>query len=193
MSEQSEMRDLVSAWKNQPEEVPVKLESFVDRRTGELHAATRSEMLMSIAAALFFVAVVGWRFSSDQGHVPQLGLIAAAVWAFVSMWLFRDRIRREGPGRKDALAATCLEYYRKELERRRDHLRNAWLWHGPLLLACLFLVTILVGKAQPVFRGFARVLPLVVALAVWIGFGLLRRLRQASAIQREIDDINRSE
>ena len=40
------------------------------------------------------------------------------------------------------VASTGMEYYRRELERRRDHLRNAWVWHGPLLLACFMLIAI---------------------------------------------------
>jgi hypothetical protein len=33
------------------------------------------------------------------------------------------------------------------------------------------------------------VLPLVALLAVWTGFGLIRRRRQAKDLQREIDEI----
>ena len=83
-----------------------------------------------------------------------------------------------------------LAHYRKELERRRDHLRNAWLWHGPLFLACMILITILIGKEYPAFRGLQRVLPLVLLLAAWTGFGLIRRRRQANELQQEIDEID---
>lgn len=189
MSEESKAKDLSAAWKNQPEQIPIKLEGLMNRRTLELHSATRAEILMSIGAALLFVAVMAWRFTSDQGPVPQLGFVAVIAWVLISLYWFRDRIFREGSPPKDARAVTGLEYYRKELERRRDHLRNAWLWHGPLFLACAILVAILIGKEYPAFRGLQRVLPLLLLLAAWTGFGLIRRRRQANELQREIDEI----
>jgi hypothetical protein len=190
MSEKSKPNDLAGVWKGQAEEKrPVNLEGLVNRRARELHAATRSEILMSIGAALFFVAVMAWRFASDQGRIPQLGLVAVIAWVLISLYWFRDRIWGESP-RNDALAVTGQEHYRKELERRRDHLRSAWIWHGPLLLACLILIAILIGGQYPAYRGISRVLPLAVALAAWTGFGLIRRLHKAREIQREIDEID---
>ena len=189
MSEESKTKELAAAWKNQPEETPVKLDGFMSRRTSELRSATRSEIVMSVVAALFFVTVLAWRFASDPGHFPRLAVAAVAAWAAVTLYCFRDRFRREDSPRKDALAVTCLEYYRKELERRRDHLRNPWLWHGPLLIACATVFAILDGGQYPAFRGLSRVLPLVLMLVGWIGFGLMRRLRQAGELQREINEI----
>jgi len=189
MSEASKTKELAAVWKNQPEEVPVKLEGSMSRRTRELRSATRSEIVMSVAAALFFVAVFAWRFASDRVQFPRVIFAAVAAWAVITLYCFRDRFRREDSPRKDALAVTCLEYYRTELERRRDHLRNAWLWHGPLLIACATFFAIMAGGEHPAFRGLPRVLPLVLVLAFWIGFGLVRRLRQASELQREINEI----
>jgi hypothetical protein len=192
MSEDSKAKDLAGVWKNQPEEKrPVNLDGLVDRRARELHAATRAEIVMSIGAALFFVAVMAWRFASDQGRVPQFGLVTVIAWVLITLYWFRGRIRRADAPPKDALAVTGQEHYRKELERRRDHLRNAWLWHGPLLLACMILIAVLTGKEYVAFRGLERVLPLVVALAVWTGFGLIRRRRQANELQREIGEIDK--
>jgi len=39
----------------------VNLEQIVNRRTEELYSSTRSEILMSIGAALLLVGVVAWR------------------------------------------------------------------------------------------------------------------------------------
>jgi hypothetical protein len=189
MSEDSKAKELAAVWRNQPAEIPVKLEGLMNRRARELYTATHAEIIMSIAAALFFVAVLAWRFTSDRSHIPQLGFAAVIAWVVISLYWFRDRIWREEPPPKDALVVTCLEHYRKELQRRRDHLRNEWVWHGPLLLACMILITVLTGQRYPAFRGLERVLPLVLLLAVWTGFGLIRRRRQVKELQREIDEI----
>lgn len=192
MSEESREKDFGAAWRGQPEEtVPVNRAQLVNRRARELHSSTRSEILMSVGAALFFVAVLAWRFEPRLDTLQQLGFAAVVVWVAITLYWFRDRIWRESPPPKDALAATGLEFYRKELERRRDHLRSAWLWHGPLFLACLTLAAIIVRKAFPGPQRLLSVLPLAVVLVIWTGFSLVRRRRQANELQREIDEIGR--
>jgi hypothetical protein len=186
----SEAKDPGAIWRDQPEEeLRVNLEQIVNRRTEELNSSTRSEILMSIGAALLFVGVMAWRFAPAYGRLQEAGFAAVIAWAAISLYWFRRRIWRRNRARPDAIAATGLEYYRKELEQRRDHLRNAWLWHGPLFLACMILMVVLMGKAFPAFRRLRDVLPLVVLLAVWTVFGITRRRRLARELQREIDEI----
>jgi protein-S-isoprenylcysteine O-methyltransferase Ste14 len=181
--------ELGAVWRNQPEEKnEMNLQHFVNRRTREIHSSTRSEILMSVTAALFFIAVMAWRFAPALDRLLQFGFVVVIAWVLVSLYWFRDRIWQDPP-RPDAVAATSLEYYRKELERRRDHLRNAWLWNGPVFLAFMIFVVTLLGKA---FSGPARlrsVLPLLVLLAVWTALGFGRRRQQARELQREIDEI----
>ena len=188
----SEAKGPGALWRDQPEEeLTVNLEQIVNRRTEELSSSTRSEILMSIGAALLFVGVVAWRLAPAHGRLQEVGFAAVIAWAVISLYWFRRRIWRRNPAPRDAIAATGLEYYRKELEQRRDHLRNGWIWHGPLFLACMILVAILLGKTFPAFRRLRDVLPLVVLLVVWTGFGLTRRYRLARELQREIDEIER--
>lgn len=96
----------------------------MNRRTEELSSSTRSEILMSIGAALFLVGVVALRLQIAHEGLLEFGFAAAMAWVAISLYCFRHRIWRD-PSR-DAVAATGLEYYRGELERRRDHLRNGW-------------------------------------------------------------------
>jgi hypothetical protein len=166
----------------------VDLEQILKQRTEELYSSTRSEILMSIAAALLFIGVMAWRLGPAHDRLEQVGFAAAIAWVIVSLYWFRYRIRRRPP-RPDAPAAAGLEYYRGELERRRDHLKNEWLWHGPLFLACVTLVAILTGHVFSGYQPLRNVLPLLVLLAVWTGFGFWRRLRQARELQREIDEL----
>ena len=182
--------DVQSIWRNQQlEELPMNLELFVNRRAQELRSVSRAETVMSIAAPVFLVVVLAWRFASTQQRLPDLGLVAVIAWVMISLYRFRDRLWRGRPAREDALALTGIEHYRKELEGRRDHLRNEWLWDGPLLLGCAILVMVMTART---FLGFERLrsaAPLIALLALWAGFGLRRRWRQASEIQREIDEI----
>jgi Flp pilus assembly protein TadB len=191
MSDRIDEKDPAAIWKNQPsEEIAMNPEQMMNRRTQALYASTRSEILMSIGAALLLVAVMVLRFGLVYGLVEEVGSALVVIWVAVTLFRLRKRIWRQ-EANPDAAAATGVDYYRRELERRRDHLRDAWLWHGPLLLACLILAGIWYGWGGVVYLPLGRVLPLVAALVIWVGFGLWRRLRQAKQLQREIDQLGR--
>jgi divalent metal cation (Fe/Co/Zn/Cd) transporter len=168
----------------------MNLEQIVQRRAETLSSSTRSEILVSIGAALFFVAVVGWRIAPFHDRLPAIGFGAVLAWVAISLYWFRHRIWRRNASRPDAVAASGAEYYRKELERRRDHLRNPWLWHGPLFLACAVLVAILAAETFRGYQDLRNVLPLVVLLVIWTGYGVWRRRRQARELQQEIDEMS---
>jgi FtsH-binding integral membrane protein len=190
MSDQNHGPDPGLIWRDQPEErVPVNLEQIVNRQTQELSTRTRWEILMSVGSALLLVGVVAWRLEIVHEPRLELGLSAAVAWMAISLYCFRRRLFWREASLRDAVAATCLEYYRTELERRRDHLRNVWLWYGPVLLASVILIGVLTGRVNIAFQPLQNALPLIVLLAAWVGFGLWRRRLQARSLQREIDEL----
>jgi len=182
MPEPNTPKDL---WRNQPmDSLAVNFERLVDRRAREFDSATRSEVLTSIGAVIFFASVMVWRFGSSADPLPRLGLAAMVLWAVVAAYWFRRQIWPQAtpPG---ALAATGLAHYRTVLERRRKHIKNDWTWRGPLIFMCLILF-------QVAFPGFARLktaLPLLVFLLVWIILRLRIRQRNVAEIQRELDEL----
>jgi hypothetical protein len=188
MRELPEFAELRAAWLNQPEEeIPVEIERIHRRRTSELFSTTRSEIISSIGAALFFASIVAWRFAPEGDRLVLFGCAGVIVWAAVTVFRFRNSIRRHTPQR-DALARTGLEHYRVELLRRRDHLRSAWIWHGPLLLACILSGATLTKSIVP---GRLRdTLPVFLLLAGYAVIGIKRRVRQAAELQQEIDEIS---
>lgn len=185
MPELPELSEVKSAWLNQgAEETPVDIEQLQQRRMGEMSASTRSEILGSIVAALFFAGVMAWRFSPEKNRLVLYGCAAVVLWAAATLLRFRDSLRRDRPS-PDAFAQTGLEHYREELRRRRDHLRSAWIWHGPLALACLLSAVALSGRIVP--RRIWDALPIMLALVAWAAIGIWRRFRQAAELQQEID------
>jgi hypothetical protein len=164
------------------------LKQIVERRTEQLSFSTRWEILASIAATLLLVGVMAWRLEFAHEGLLEVGFAAAIAWMAISLYVFRGRIWGR-PARRDAVAASGSEFYRRQLERRRDHLRNEWLWHGPLFLASGLFVAILAGKANIAFRSLRSVVPLLALLVAWTGFGIWRRRLQARALQREIDEM----
>ena len=188
MCELPELAEVKAAWLNQPEEdIPVDIERIHRRRTWELFSTTRSEIISSIGAALFFASVVAWRFGPEGDRLVQIGCAGVIVWAAVTLFRFRYSIRRH-TCQPDAFARTGLEHYRAELMRRRDHLRNAWIWHGPLLLACVLSAATLTTRTVPGRLWDA--LPVLLLLAGWTVIRIKRRLRQAAEAQQEIDEIS---
>ena len=188
MRELPEFTELRAAWLNQPEEeIPVDIERINRRRTWALFSTTRSEIISSIGAALFFAGMVAWRFAPERDRLVLFGCAGVIVWAAVTVLRFRNSIRRHTP-QPDALARTGLDHYRVELLRRRDHLRSAWIWHGPLLLACILSAATLTKRVVP---GRLRdTLPVFLLLAGYAVIGIKRRVRQAAELQQEIDEIS---
>ena len=188
MRELPEFAEVRAAWLNQPEEdIPVDIEHIHRRRTWELFSTTRSEIISSIGAALFFAGIVAWRFAPERDRLVLFACAGVIVWAAVTVFRFRDSIRRHVP-QPGALARTGLEHYRAELLRRRDHLRSAWIWHGPLLLACILSTATLTKRIVPGRLWDA--LPVFLLLAGWAVIGIKRRVRQAAELQQEIDEIS---
>jgi hypothetical protein len=181
--------DLQSAWKSQPEEnAPVNVEDSLNHRADELHWRTRSEILGSIAS-LFFVAVT-WPIAPVHRGIQQYGYATAVVWVVVSLVWFRRRIWSRDASTPDAMAANGLEHYRRELQTRRDHLRNAWIWHGPLVLACVIFALTLAERGYPGAFGVQSLAPLAVFLVAWTVFRIRTRLRMARQIDEELKDLD---
>jgi hypothetical protein len=188
MRELPELAEVRAAWLDQPEEdIPVNIERIRSRRTWELFSITRSEIAGSVGAALFFAGFMAWRFAPERGRLLKLGCVGVIVWVAVTLFRFRRSIRPRA-SQPDALARTGLEHYREQLLLRQHHLRSAWIWHGPLLLAGILSAAIFAGGTPP--GRFWDVLPLVVVLAGWVAIGIKRRRRQVADLEREIDEIS---
>src|SRR5262245_21248548 len=107
MPDESQPRDPATVWKGQPaEDAPVKVEQFAERRARELDSNTRAEVLMSIGAAVFFIATVAWRLAADRTRIPEWGIGAVSAWILISLFWFRHRIWRKNAGGADGFAAT---------------------------------------------------------------------------------------
>ncbi|MBI2689182.1 MAG: hypothetical protein HYX27_23000 [Acidobacteria bacterium] len=181
----SESHDPGTLWRNQPvENLAVNLERLTNRRTQRLFHSTRCEILVSICAAFFFTAGLNWRLASYRDPLPLYGLAAVVLWSAITIYVFRDRIWNARP---DALFATGVDHYRRLLERRRDHLRNVWIWHGPLYLAIALFVA--VGIKYVGLERLRNAIPFLSLLVLWIVFGVVWRHRQAAGLQSEIDEL----
>lgn len=174
--------NLTELWQTQPVTTPPDLLKHETRR---LSQRTRAEILSSVTSAGFFVLLLLWRFDAIQDRLVFLTFVPLAAWLLATIWWHRRQLWQ----RESAFAAPGAEFYRGELQRRRVHLRNFWLWHGPLALGCLSLGVIWLRKSVLSVERLTSVLPLLVLLAVSTTLGIRRRRREATAIQKELDEL----
>jgi hypothetical protein len=191
MSDRGGPIDPGALWRNQkPEEYEMNVQGFVTRRARELYSKTRTEIITSVAAPVLFIAVVAWRFGFARDRVVQWGSALILLWIVISLYAMRRRIWGTREPAADAVAAASMDYYRHELQQRRDHLRSLWLWHGPMLLACLVFLGAVFGRVWPAYQRMVNVLPFVALLAVWSVWTLFQRRKQANNLQRELDELD---
>ena len=178
-------------WRSQRnEEVKVDIGRMLNRRASELHSRTRAEIIASIAAPIVFIAVIAWRFGFANDRVVQWGFALIVAWILVSLYSMRRRIWRAQVPLPDAIAAASLDYYRLELQQRYDHLRSLWVWHGPMLLACIVFLGAVLGRVWPAYQRMVNVLPFVSLLVVWSVLNLWQRRRQANELRKELDELD---
>jgi hypothetical protein len=178
-------------WRSQPgEEVQVNIDRIVKRRARELYSKTRAEIITSVSAPILFIAVVAWRFGFQNDRVVQWGFALIVTWIVISLYSMRRRIRRRSEPSPDALAAASMDYYRLQLQERRQHLRSLWLWHGPMFLACVVFLGAVLGRVWPIYQRMVNVLPFAALLVVWSVLNLWQRRRQARELERELEELD---
>jgi len=94
----------------------------------------------------------------------------------------------------DAPLSTGLQFYRREVERRRAYYGRVLLWSfGPVLMAIAALILSAV-KAGILNRGtFPKAMPFLTLTVVWMAAYLVIRMREQRKLQREIDELNEIE
>jgi hypothetical protein len=193
MSEDFRPKDPGSLWRSQPlDKVEVNMQALITRRMRDLRARTRMEIIFSIVAGMFFAVIAGWRILSAQDLFQQAGVGLVVIWILISAYRFRAYIWQRDPRPADALAAPAAEHYRRELEIRRDHLRNIWIWNGPLVLALLFFLITLGRAVYPHLEQLVKAIPFLTALLVWLIFTTRQRRRQVREIEEEIQELRAS-
>jgi len=112
------------------------------------------------------------------------------VWALVGQYVIhRGMWAATLPG--DAALSTGLEFYRREIERRRYLFRRALQWSfGPLVFAIgafiLRIMKIAIRDRVPLRNA----MPFTVLVVIWIAAYFVVRMRGQRELQREIDELN---
>ncbi len=176
-------------WQDQPVEgMNMSVES-VRLRAGKFERRIARRNLRESVASVFAIAAFGYFFftASNTPFRVTWGLcIAGMIWQLVQ--LRRKSSPRTMP--EDLGTATSVSFFRSELERQRDLLKNVWPSHlGPLVPGYVALNLAWVF-APPRPTSWMTILVLdLFFVAIFFGVWKLNQ-RAARCLQRSIDEVS---
>jgi hypothetical protein len=197
MRNDSSGNDPRAVWQNQPTEPSAMTLEKIRKKTQELHAKTRRELIKSIAGPLIVVAICGFGIRLPDPVLRAI-LAFAIAWSLTGQYfLNRGMWSATLPG--DAALRTGLESYRREVERRRFLFSRIMLWHfGPVVFAIAILVVVIANlgignRGMLLKEALFNMSPFLTLIVIWIAAVFVIRMRQQRELQREIDELREIE
>ncbi|MGH9631222.1 MAG: hypothetical protein ACRD7E_23200 [Bryobacteraceae bacterium] len=165
--------------------------SELRRKAQQRESKARFEALLSIIIGLICCVFFAWTFSRTHEVLARMGWGLLSLWGIYAAyqayrWVWPQNLPEDAP------ISTCLEFYRRELERRRDYVRNRWWRLGfPFLLLGMAMVIVGTGARHAPPNPLLNALPFLVLLAIWaVVFFLMKKKLGRQNIQQEIDELN---
>ena len=191
MPDEFHLHDPKKVWQEQPTE-PIKMSlDEIRRRAQRLQTISRLKVLAAIVIGLFLCAAFARMAAMVGDLIPRIGWGMMSLWGLYGAYAAYKWI---WPGRltADATLSATLEFYRSELERKRDYERHIWRRSGvPFCFAGLALAIIpeLIPALQTP-RLLLNAVPFFTLLALWFVLFFYLRKRNRLKLQREIDELN---
>jgi len=184
------MKDPQEIWQNQPTE-PLKMSASDLRRKALVRQSrARLEALSTIIIGIIPCVVFAWSFARAHEMLARMGWgllslcgIYAAYHAY--KWIWPQSLPEEAP------ISTCLEFYRRELERRRDYVHRWWRSGLPFfLLLGMVMAGVGTGARNAPPHPLLNALPFFLILAIWaVAFLLMRKKLGRENLQQEIEEL----
>ena len=184
------INDLRSVWQNQQTE-PLKMSANELRtRAQQRQSKARFEARLSIVIGLACSVFFAWTFTRAHEALARMGWGLLSLWGIYAAFHAYKWIRPQNLP-QDAPINRCLEFYRRELERRRDYLRHRW-WRSGLPFCILGMVMVIVGtgarKVPP--HPLLNAIPFLGLLAVWaVVFRFVKKKLGQENLQQEIEEL----
>jgi hypothetical protein len=177
-------------WQSQPGEALKMSAEIMRRRAKSLQSRARISVMISTVIGVGLCAVFGWEFARSHSVMERIGLGILCVWAAYSVYLAYRWVWPKNIVPRAAVDPS-LEFYKRELERQRDHVQNLWRRAG--LTYCFIGLAFVVGPAVvEVIRARAEVmqiLPFFVLLATWGVLFYFLKNKKRRRLQRLIDEL----
>jgi hypothetical protein len=184
MSDQPPINDPKAIWGNLQTKGEKMSSLEVRAKAEKLAAEIRRDTIVGLVftSLLTLIGLIGLAVLPQAGP-PERIIVTIAV-AILWLGAYRTSTRPRLPS--GAQFATCVAFYRRELERRRNYFAKPWLFGIVLLIALVQFLFVMRG-----FNPSARDLlsyPAALLLLVLIAVPLWRR--QARRFQREMDALD---
>jgi hypothetical protein len=144
----------------------------------------------TITSALLVCGFFAWNFARTHEVLPRMGY---GLISFCGILMAYQTYKWVWPSNlpPDAPVSTSLEFYRSELERRRDYRRHIWRRTG--LPFCFLGMAMVVVPALIAALGAPRLLlnmvPFFLLLITWFVLFFLGKKRSQHKLQQEIDEL----
>src|SRR5579864_442274 len=191
MPDEFNLDDPQKIWQEQPTE-PIKISlAEIRRKAQKLQTKSRLKVVAAIAIGLFLCVAFAHMALVVEDVIPRIGWGMMSLYGLYGAYAAYKWI---WPGRlaEDATLSTSLDFYRSELERKRDYDRHIWRRSGvPFCFAGLALAIIpeLIPALQTP-RLLLNAAPFFTLLAIWFALFFYLRKRNRAKLQREIDELN---
>jgi hypothetical protein len=174
-------------WQHQPTEKSKMSTDVLRYKAQQQFQRARSQAQGAIALGLVLCALFAWSSFRADDLLPRIGWAVASLWC---AWFAYHAYRWIWPGplAADAPVGPSLEFYRRELERRRDYFRHTWLRSG-LPFGFLGLAIVIV---PPIIRHPSlgpNALPFFVLLTGWFIAYFYLRAKKRRELQQEIEEL----
>ncbi len=157
----------------------------IKQKVRELNAKTRQELIKAIASPVLVVVMSCFAFAQMHDSVQRWTLAFAFAWSLAGQRALHRGMRLATlPG--DAAMTAALEFYRREVERRKALYSRTLLWSfGPIVLALAAFCLPFARKPE----HLPNALPFLTLIAIWIAAYFILRMRIQRDLQREIDEL----
>lgn len=153
----------------------------------KLEAEIRRDTIigMVFASAITAGGLIGLAVLRQAEPAARIIIAIVVLLVWLAAWLTTVRNRNR---LSEAEFMTCLEFYRRELQRRRDYFAK-----GPWFLVMIVLLALVqfLAVARASGAGLADLMAFPVALAVLMLVAIPLWKRQARRFQRELDELDK--
>jgi hypothetical protein len=163
----------------------------IRRKAQKFQTSSRLSVIASTGTGIVLCVLFARASVREQSLVPRIGWGVLSLWGLYTAYQAHRWIWPGGLA-ANATLHTCLAYYRRELENRRDYGRHIWRRSGlPVAFAAIAIILV-----PPLIRALAtpqelvKAAPFFILIAIWFAIVLPKQKRDQQKLQREIDELD---
>lgn len=179
-------------WQSQPVEGIKMSAEAIRSRAGKFESRIQWRNIREYVASLAAAVAFGYFFVTTH----QVLFRAAYVLFIAGLGWVVVQLHRKGSARSMPAAmgtSTSVQFFRAELERQRDVVKNVWPWYLAPLVPGFVVMTAATVLARPSLAGLAAAAWLDGFVAVVFVLVWRMNVRAARCLQRMIDELHAAE